>query len=200
MTELGHSIRRVEHYEADVELLHAKIAMLNHELGAVQNASNNHVCIAERLKLLNQDLQEQVDSMQTQLAHLQTRYAISKYTLCIKLLFATKIKPCEKSHQGSVSYTPCKTIIEYLERRWIFCRERFFRMLISISRELKDCCTALLRSVQRLLYARFYVKYGFFNLKPRLWQKKASQPSMRTRADHIIGFDPVESLIICWLG
>ncbi|XP_055356020.1 coiled-coil domain-containing protein 102A-like [Paramacrobiotus metropolitanus] len=77
MTELGHAIRRLEHYESEVACLRSQISLLNQELTAARQISDDHASEVERQKALNQDLQDQLESMQIQLARVQTRLEIN---------------------------------------------------------------------------------------------------------------------------
>lgn len=52
-TELGHAVRRAEQYETEVKRLRARVEELKHELAGAE---------------------DEIDSLQAQIQHLQTRY------------------------------------------------------------------------------------------------------------------------------
>lgn len=71
--ELGHGLRRAEHSEAEVRRLRSRIEELKREVAAAQDeldAATNNV---RKLQRTNEELQEQVDGLQIQATHLQTR-------------------------------------------------------------------------------------------------------------------------------
>lgn len=72
-TELAHAIRRADQYEAEVKRLRGRVEELKRDLAVAEDevdaASNN----IRKLQRANDELQEQVDSLQVQLEHTQTR-------------------------------------------------------------------------------------------------------------------------------
>ncbi|XP_076271850.1 coiled-coil domain-containing protein 102A isoform X1 [Rhynchophorus ferrugineus] len=73
VTELSHTVRRAEQYEAEVKKLRVRVEDLKKDLAAIEDeldASQNHT---RKLQRANDELQEQVDSFQVQLQHLHTR-------------------------------------------------------------------------------------------------------------------------------
>lgn len=72
-TELAHAIRRADQYEAEVKRLRGRVEELKRDLAVAEDevdATSNNI---RKLQRANDELQEQVDSLQVQLEHTQTR-------------------------------------------------------------------------------------------------------------------------------
>jgi len=71
--ELSHGLRRAEHSEAEVRRLRSRIDELKREVASAQDeldAATNNV---RKLQRTNEEIQEQMESLQMQVTHLQSR-------------------------------------------------------------------------------------------------------------------------------
>lgn len=72
-TELSHALRRSEQYEAEVKKLRGRIDELKKELATAEDEADSATNSIRKLQRSNDDLQGQVETLQVQLEHLQTR-------------------------------------------------------------------------------------------------------------------------------
>ncbi|KAL9902931.1 coiled-coil domain-containing protein 102A isoform X2 [Glossina fuscipes] len=79
-TELGHAVRRAEQYEAEVKRLRQRVEELKRELSAAEDELDSAVNQARRLQRTNDELVGQIEALQVQIQHLQTRRANSPQT------------------------------------------------------------------------------------------------------------------------
>lgn len=73
ITELAHTARRAEQYEAEVKKLRGRVEELKRDLAVAEDeldTANNNI---RKLQRSNDELQEQVENFQVQLQHLHTR-------------------------------------------------------------------------------------------------------------------------------
>lgn len=73
MTELAHSVRRAEQYEAEVKKLRVRVEELKRDLSVAEDEIDTATNNIRKLQRSNDDLQEQVDNFQVQLQHLHSR-------------------------------------------------------------------------------------------------------------------------------
>lgn len=72
-TELGHAVRRSEQYENEVKRLRARVEELKHSLATVEDENDGVMNHVRRLQRSNEELTNQIESLQVQIQHLQTR-------------------------------------------------------------------------------------------------------------------------------
>lgn len=72
-TELGHAVRRSEQYENEVKRLRARVEELKHDLASVEDENDGVMNHVRRLQRSNDELTNQIESLQVQIQHLQTR-------------------------------------------------------------------------------------------------------------------------------
>lgn len=72
-TELAHSTRRAEQYENEVKRLRGRVEELKRELAVAEDEVDSATNNIRKLQRTNDELQEQVEGLQVQIEHLQTR-------------------------------------------------------------------------------------------------------------------------------
>nr|XP_022337809.1 coiled-coil domain-containing protein 102A-like [Crassostrea virginica] len=72
-TELDHSRRRAEQYEMEVKKLRIRIEELKKELANAEDEADNQANLYRRVQRTNDELQEQIENLQVQLNHTQSR-------------------------------------------------------------------------------------------------------------------------------
>lgn len=72
-TELSHALRRSDQYEVEVKKLRGRIEELKKDLATAEDEVDSATNNIRKLQRCNDDLQEQVETLQVQLEHLQTR-------------------------------------------------------------------------------------------------------------------------------
>ncbi|XP_059147726.1 coiled-coil domain-containing protein 102A-like isoform X2 [Physella acuta] len=72
-TELEHTRRRAEQYETEVRKLRSRVDELKHDLAAAEDEVDNQGNAARKAQRTNDELQAQVESLQVQVNHLQSR-------------------------------------------------------------------------------------------------------------------------------
>ncbi|KAJ8932984.1 hypothetical protein NQ318_010568 [Aromia moschata] len=73
ITELAHAVRRAEQYETEVKKLRSRVEELKRDLAVSEDELDTATNNIRKLQRTNDELQEQVDSLQVQLQHLHTR-------------------------------------------------------------------------------------------------------------------------------
>ncbi|XP_012938189.1 coiled-coil domain-containing protein 102A [Aplysia californica] len=72
-TELEHTRRRAEQYEAEVRKLRSRVDELKQDLAKAEDEVDNQGNAARKTQRANDELQAQVESLQVQVSHLQSR-------------------------------------------------------------------------------------------------------------------------------
>ncbi|KAH9507635.1 hypothetical protein Btru_053304, partial [Bulinus truncatus] len=72
-TELEHTRRRAEMYEAEVRKLRSRVDELKHDLGVVEDEVDKQSNATRKAQRANDELQAQIESLQVQVNHLQSR-------------------------------------------------------------------------------------------------------------------------------
>lgn len=72
-TELSHTIRRSEQYEAEVKRVRSRVEELKKELAAAQDEVDAATNSVRKLQRANEDLLEQLESANVQLEHFRNR-------------------------------------------------------------------------------------------------------------------------------
>lgn len=72
-TELGHAVRRAEQYETEVKRLRGRVEELKHDLAGAEDELDGTCNHVRRLQRTNEELTNQIESLQVQIQHLQTR-------------------------------------------------------------------------------------------------------------------------------
>lgn len=72
-TELGHAVRRAEQYETEVKRLRARVEELKHDLAGAEDELDGTCNHVRRLQRTNEELTNQIESLQVQIQHLQSR-------------------------------------------------------------------------------------------------------------------------------
>lgn len=72
-TELGHAVRRAEQYEGEVKRLRTRVEELKHDLAGAEDEIDGSCNNVRRLQRTNEELVNQIESLQVQIQHLQTR-------------------------------------------------------------------------------------------------------------------------------
>lgn len=80
-TELGHAVRRAEQYETEVKRLRARVEELKHDLAGAEDELDGTCNHVRRLQRTNEELTNQIESLQVQIQHLQTRWDMIRYFL-----------------------------------------------------------------------------------------------------------------------
>lgn len=75
-TELGHAVRRAEQYETEVKRLRARVEELKHDLAGAEDELDGTCNHVRRLQRTNEELTNQIESLQVQIQHLQSRWDI----------------------------------------------------------------------------------------------------------------------------
>lgn len=78
MTELAHTVRRAEQYEAEVKKLRGRVEELKRDLAVAEDELDAASNTVRKLQRSNDELQEQAENFQVQLQHLHTRYVLNK--------------------------------------------------------------------------------------------------------------------------
>lgn len=73
MTELSHTTRRAEQYEAEVKRLRNRVEELKRDLAVAEDELDSATNNNRKMQRTNDELQEQVESLQVQIEHLHTR-------------------------------------------------------------------------------------------------------------------------------
>lgn len=73
ITELSHAMRRSEQYEAEVKRVRIRVEELKGELITAQDEVDSATNSIRKLQRANEDLVEQLESMQVQLEHFKNR-------------------------------------------------------------------------------------------------------------------------------
>lgn len=72
-TELGHAVRRAEQYETEVKRLRTRVEELKRELAGAEDELDGTCNHVRRLQRTNEELSNQIESLQVQIQHLHTR-------------------------------------------------------------------------------------------------------------------------------
>lgn len=72
-TELGHAVRRAEQYETEVKRLRSRVEELKHDLAGAEDELDGACNHVRRLQRSNEELTNQIEGLQVQIQHLQTR-------------------------------------------------------------------------------------------------------------------------------
>ncbi|KAK7492233.1 hypothetical protein BaRGS_00016530 [Batillaria attramentaria] len=81
VTELEHTKRRADQYEAEVKKLRARVEELKRDLATAEDEVDMQANSVRRLQRSNDELQEQVDNLTVQVDHLQNRLRRGSQTL-----------------------------------------------------------------------------------------------------------------------
>ncbi|KAH3779033.1 coiled-coil domain-containing protein 102A-like isoform X2 [Dreissena polymorpha] len=73
VTDLDHSNRRCEQFEAEVKKLRSRVEELKHDLAVAEDEVDTQSNSVRKVQRTNDELQEQVDNLNVQVEHLQSR-------------------------------------------------------------------------------------------------------------------------------